>query len=237
VDSQAAATLEVEVTGAAQARTWIGSVIGLLEVASRQVEHNREAARSTIERATSLLEAQMQPRTRTDSAAVGRLLAWQVRKVRDYVDAHITGRVLVSDLSAKLQLSEGHFSRSFKRTFGISPHAFVLHRRLELAAHLMLASPASLTDIALRCGFTDQAHFCHQFRKSTGESPAAWRRARRDERFFIGQIRRRRTSDRWRAGPDAQLEENALGVRLDGLGSNTPRLSDPLVGQSLGDHP
>jgi AraC-like DNA-binding protein len=45
----------------------------------------------------------------------------------------------------------------------------------------MLESTESLTDIAQRCGFTDQAHLCHHFRRSMGDSPAAWRRARRGE--------------------------------------------------------
>jgi len=114
-------------------------------------------------------------------ASVG-LLAWQERKVREYVHAHIAGRVRVLDLSAVVNLSEAHFSRSFKRTFGLSPHAFVLRCRTELAARLMLESTESLTNIALSCGFTDQAHLCHHFRRSIGESPAAWRRARRGER-------------------------------------------------------
>jgi AraC-like DNA-binding protein len=178
VDSQDAQVLEADTVLAAQAGGWIRSVIGLLDVASRELERSQEAAQSAIEQAASLLEEQMHPRSRFPARGSGGLLAWQARKVRDYVEAHITGRVLVSDLSALINLSEAHFSRSFKRTFGISPYSFVLQRRVELAARLMLESSASLTDIALRCGFTDQAHLCNQFRHSMGESPAAWRRAR-----------------------------------------------------------
>ena len=109
----------------------------------------------------------------------GRLLLWQARKVRDYIDAHITGPVLVADLCALIQRSEAHFSRSFKRTFGETPHAFLIRRRLELAAQYMLDTDASLSDIAVRCGFTDHAHLCKHFRQLTGQPPASWRRARR----------------------------------------------------------
>jgi AraC-like DNA-binding protein len=105
-----------------------------------------------IEEATSLLHEQVRSRSRPRARASGGLLAWQMRKVRSHVDLHISGRVLVADLSAIVQLSEGHFSRAFKRTFGIAPHAFVLRRRLELAARLMVESSASLSDISLRCG-------------------------------------------------------------------------------------
>jgi AraC family transcriptional regulator len=105
------------------------------------------------------------------------LLAWQARKVRDYIDSHITGPILVADLCALVQRSEAHFSRSFKRTFGESPHAFVVRRRVELAAQYMLTTDASLSDIALRCGFTDQPHLCKHFRQAAGQTPAAWRSA------------------------------------------------------------
>ena len=107
------------------------------------------------------------------------MLAWQARKVRDYIDSHLKGPVLVADLCALVQRSEAHFSRSFKRTFGESPHAFLVRRRVELAAQYMLTTDASLSDIALRRGFTDQAHLCKHFRQSTGQTPAAWRRAHR----------------------------------------------------------
>ena len=99
--------------------------------------------------------------------------------MRDYIDSHITGPVLVADLCALLQRSEAHFSRSFKRTFGESPHAFLVRRRVEFAAQYMLTTDATLSDIALRCGFTDQAHLCKHFRQAVGQTPAAWRRAHR----------------------------------------------------------
>lgn len=181
MDSQAGETFAVATNPIDRDGSWIQSVIGLLDVATQQLDSSKEAAQSAIELATSLLHEQMRPHSREGSRASGGLLAWQVRKVRDYVDAHIAGRVLVPSLSAVVNLSEAHFSRMFKQTLGLTPHAFVLRRRLELAARLMLESTESLTDIALCCGFTDQAHLCKLFRQSMGATPAAWRRARRDE--------------------------------------------------------
>jgi AraC family transcriptional regulator len=99
--------------------------------------------------------------------------------VSDHIDAHLGGRILVSDLSAIVQRSQGHFSRAFKRTFGVSPHLYILRRRVERASHLMLISDDSLSDIALACGMADQAHLCKIFRQITGRTPAAWRRERR----------------------------------------------------------
>jgi AraC-like DNA-binding protein len=106
-----------------------------------------------------------------------RLLAWQARKVQDYIDNHISGPVPVADLCALIQRSEAHFSRSFKHTFGESPHVYLVRRRVELAAQYMLTTHSSLSNIAQRCGFADHSHLCKRFRHATGQAPAAWRRA------------------------------------------------------------
>jgi AraC family transcriptional regulator len=154
--------------------------ISLLDAAVRQLPDPEHPAHGTILQATTLL------RTQIGSGCMqgpldgrGRLLAWQARKVRDYIDRHLTGPVSVAELCALVQLSEAHFSRAFKCTFGESPHAFVIRCRLELAARYMLGSNAPLSDIAVRCGFVDQSHFSNHFRRATGLTPAAWRRARR----------------------------------------------------------
>jgi AraC family transcriptional regulator len=161
-----------------RSQDWMHHVISLLDAAMHQLFHKEIAAQGTILKAASLLRQQIDPpATREVPDARGRLLAWQARKVRDYIDGHITGPVLVADLCALVQRSEAHFSRSFKRTFGESPHSFIVRRRVELAAQYMLATNGSLSDIALGCGFTDQAHLCKHFRQAVGQTPAAWRRA------------------------------------------------------------
>jgi AraC family transcriptional regulator len=164
----------------ARSHDWVHHVISLLDAAMHQLYRKEQAAHGTILEATSLLRRQIDPSASHETPdGRGRLLAWQVRKVRDYIDGHIAGPVLVADLCALVQRSEAHFSRSFKRTFGESPHSFVVRRRVDLAAQYMLTTDASLSDIALRCGFSDQAHLCKHFRQAAGQTPAAWRRAHR----------------------------------------------------------
>jgi AraC family transcriptional regulator len=159
----------------------IQQVIRLLEAAARQIDL-REAAHGTLTQATSLLRKQITPRAQEEPAdGQARLLAWQVRKVLTYIDSHIMDRVLVGDLSAIVRCSEGHFSRLFKRTFGESPYAFVVKRRVALAARRMLDTEISLSDIALSCGFADQAHLTHWFRHVMQDTPSAWRRAHRTQ--------------------------------------------------------
>ena len=163
---------------AGRSHEWLRHVILLLDSAIHQLQQPEHAARVAIVRATSLLRRQIEPEPPDECMdARGRLLAWQARKVREYIESHITGRVLVADLCALIQRSEAHFSRSFKATFGESPHAYVVRRRVEQAARCMLQTDATLSDIAVRCGFADQAHMCKHFRQATGQTPAAWRRA------------------------------------------------------------
>jgi len=173
-------TMAVSKPGATRSRQWMHRVISLLEAAVGQLHNQAHAAQDTLLEATTLLREQIEtPAARGVPDGRGRLLAWQARKVCDYIDSHITGPVLIADLCALIQRSEAHFSRSFKRTFGESPHCFVVRRRVELAAQYMLTTDAPLSDIALRCGFTDQAHLCKHFRQSAGQTPAAWRRTHR----------------------------------------------------------
>jgi AraC family transcriptional regulator len=163
---------------------WMHRVIALLDAAIGQLHQEQPshgAARGAILEATSVLRRQADPQLVEGAVDDGkqRLLAWQARKVLDYIDQHITSRVLVADLCALVWRSEAHFSRSFRATFGHAPHAFVVRRRIELAARYMMQTDMSLSEIALGCGFVDQAHLCKHFRVVTGETPGAWRRAKR----------------------------------------------------------
>jgi AraC-like DNA-binding protein len=165
--------------GAARSREWMHRVIALLDAAVGQLHNQVHSARCTLLEATALLRQQMDPPPAREVPGRERLLGWQARKVREYIESHITEPVLVADLCALVQRSEAHFSSSFKHTFGESPHVFLVRRRVELAAQYMLTTDASLSDIAVQCGFTDQAHLCKQFRQAVGQTPAAWRRAQR----------------------------------------------------------
>ena len=93
-----------------------------------------------------------------------------------YIDSHLGETIQVKDLGGIVRRSTAHFCRTFKRTFGQTPHAYITARRLERAKSLMLESEEQLSVIALACGFTDQAHLSKLFRQHTGETPGAWRR-------------------------------------------------------------
>lgn len=82
--------------------------------------------------------------------------------------------VSVEDLSAACGLSRWQVTRRFRQAFGVSPYRYHLMRRLDKARR-SLALGAEPAQVALDCGFADQAHFTRHFRKTFGMSPGRWR--------------------------------------------------------------
>lgn len=81
----------------------------------------------------------------------------------------------VSQMAARCHLAEAVFARQFRALVGKAPHAWLTERRLERACQHMRDTTASLTEVALSCGFADAAHFSRTFRERMGCSPRDWR--------------------------------------------------------------
>ena len=154
------------------------SLARLLETATRELERDREAAKASLVTASNILQAEIERCSGAKGSTRGGLVTWQMLRVRAYIDSQLHRTIHIRDLSAVACRSPAHFSRKFKLTFGESPHAYVVRRRLERACHLMMTSAASLSEIALSVGLSDQAHLCRLFRGAFGRSPANWRRER-----------------------------------------------------------
>jgi len=155
------------------------SVAKLLETARRELGRDQEAAKASLATASHILQAEIERCSGANGSTSGGLAAWQIARVRAYIDRNLHRTIHIRDLSAVARRSKAHFSRKFKLALGESPHAFVVSRRLERASHLMMTSAASLSEIALSVGFSDQAHLCRLFRQAFGQSPASWRREHR----------------------------------------------------------
>jgi transcriptional regulator GlxA family with amidase domain len=112
-------------------------------------------------------------------ATKGGLAPWQIRRVTEHIEEHLSSTIRLQDLAAIARLSHSHFCRAFKESLGHPAHAYVMRRRVHRAQGLMLTTAEPLSQIAALCGMADQAHFCKLFRRLVGESPNAWRRARR----------------------------------------------------------
>jgi len=104
------------------------------------------------------------------------LLPWQVKRVRDYVDADLHGAMSLSAAAAHARLSPGYFSRRFRQSFGVTFSRFVAARRVERAREFLVGGAGKLCEIALACGFADQSHFTRTFGNLMGCTPGRWRR-------------------------------------------------------------
>ncbi len=111
-------------------------------------------------------------------AAKGGFAAWRMKRVQSHIEANLQRTLSTEDLAKLCGVSVSHFSRAFRKSLGVSPHVYVLERRIERAKRLMVASRQSLGLIALECGMADQAHFTRTFKRFVGLPPAAWRRSR-----------------------------------------------------------
>jgi AraC-like DNA-binding protein len=114
-------------------------------------------------------------RARTPPASRG-LAPWQERRARELMRAHLADGIALADLAAACTLSPSAFVHAFKRSTGISPHQWLIQRRVEFAMERMGDAGACLADIALECGFADQSHFTRAFMARMGVSPGTWRR-------------------------------------------------------------
>jgi AraC-like DNA-binding protein len=97
-------------------------------------------------------------------------------RVRQYVDAHLDSRLDVQALAQMIGMSASHFSRSFHKAVGVSPHMYVLQCRVMRAQELLATTQLPLAEIALTIGFSDQSHFSRRFHELIGVPPRKFRR-------------------------------------------------------------
>jgi len=112
-------------------------------------------------------------------ATYGRIAARGIARVVDYVEGNIDQDLRLASLAAVAAMSVYHFARSFKETVGLSPHAYVLSRRIARARAMLHQSDAGLAAIALACGFSSQAHLTSTFQLCLGVTPGDYRRSMR----------------------------------------------------------
>ncbi|MEI9887625.1 MAG: AraC family transcriptional regulator [Rhizomicrobium sp.] len=154
-------------------------VVELLRASLKTLDTDREAACSYISKACSVLETVDAAPKPGMGLVRGGLAPWQVQRVKAYIEANLDKSVTVRDLSAVARLGPNYFQRAFKKQFEVSPHAFVMQRRIDKAQELMLTTDEPLCAIALAAGFSDQAHLTTRFHRIVGTTPSLWRRERK----------------------------------------------------------
>ncbi|HEX6586400.1 MAG TPA: helix-turn-helix transcriptional regulator [Solirubrobacterales bacterium] len=105
------------------------------------------------------------------------LLERHLLRARDLVDSRYEEPLDLEALASAAHVSPRHFSRSFRRVFGETPHQYLVSRRLERARHLLRTTEQSVAEICLSVGFTSVGSFTTTFTRHVGISPTTYRRA------------------------------------------------------------
>ncbi|HEY9236388.1 MAG TPA: AraC family transcriptional regulator [Phenylobacterium sp.] len=152
----------------------------VMEMLGREAAAPDPSARLFVEQATDLLCTQLVRGHSSFSALQGPaprrgLADWQVRKVTDYMRAHLDAPVGLDELAALAGLSRFHFCTAFKAATGKSPHEQLVTLRIERARQLLLRPDLPVTEIALAVGYETPSAFAASFRKATGVTPSAFR--------------------------------------------------------------
>lgn len=98
-----------------------------------------------------------------------------LRRVTDFVNDYLSEDLGLAEMAGVANLSQYHFSRQFKRSTGLSPHQYVIGRRVERARELLSGTDLSVGDVASAVGFTHQSHLAHHVRRHFGVAPTALR--------------------------------------------------------------
>ncbi|RFB78756.1 AraC family transcriptional regulator [Methylovirgula sp. 4M-Z18] len=150
---------------------------GMIRAAILPLNWDEPAERIAVSHAgqsiLAYLLARMSERGPRALDAAGGLAPQMLRRVQDFVAAHLAEPLAIADLAACADLSPYHFARAFKRSTGEAPHAFVTRQRIARAKTLLHDAP--LADVAAACGFASQSHFTARFREATGVTPKVFR--------------------------------------------------------------
>jgi AraC-like DNA-binding protein len=120
------------------------------------------------------------------------LTSRQLRCALEYIEAHVAEASVaeasvaeasvaddigLADIAGATGVSVSSLTRGFRAALDVSPHRWVLSRKIALAQRLMSAGKAPLSEIAILCGFADQSHFARVFLRHVGAPPGLWRRS------------------------------------------------------------
>src|SRR5262245_46242458 len=111
--------------------------------------------------------------------AHGGLSSGVLRRVREYVEVHLSESIDLTILASVAGLSVHHFARQFKQSAGVTPHYYLTQKRVERAQEMLAKTDLSVSEIAYAAGFSDQSHLARHFRHILGTTPREFRFSQR----------------------------------------------------------
>jgi AraC family transcriptional regulator len=101
------------------------------------------------------------------------------RRMAEWIESQLDQNVTLGAMASEAAMSEYHFARMFRISFGMPPHVWLQARRLARARQLLEQNQLPLTMIALACGYSSPSHFSNRFQAVMGVSPSRYRELRR----------------------------------------------------------
>ena len=99
------------------------------------------------------------------------LSQYKLRRLIDYIENHMAENLSLAELAGEVGMSQYYFARLFKQSTGLTPHQYVIQRRVARAKKFLLQGKSSIADIALMVGFADQSHLTYHFKRLLGITP------------------------------------------------------------------
>jgi len=100
----------------------------------------------------------------------------KLSRVQELIESRLDADVTLQELAGAAGYSRSHFLRAFHATTGVTPHRYLLNRRIERARRLLAEADMTIAQVAYSCGFSSQAHLTLAFRRACGLTPGEYRR-------------------------------------------------------------
>lgn len=98
-----------------------------------------------------------------------------IEQIRLYIDCNITKNIKISDIAHNFSFSQEHIIRFFKKSYGITPHRYILESKIRLAMIMLKMTDMRIDEIAEKLSFSDSHHFSTQFKRLMGYKPSLYR--------------------------------------------------------------
>lgn len=138
-------------------------------------EHSDASALHLIGYLCLFVDALMQSSSTRVSAQENQLKDFYIQEAVNYIEQNYQRNLTVEEVADACRLNRSYFSKLFKDNVGCPPQEFLIRVRLAKAAELMCSSNAPISEIAVRCGYSNQFHFSRAFKKHYGVPPQKWR--------------------------------------------------------------
>ncbi len=107
--------------------------------------------------------------------AKGGLPGFKLKRVKEFINSNLENNPSLAEIAEIAGLSRYHFSRSFRKSTGMTPQQYVMQQRVERAKLLLRDKDLPIVEVSLQTGFKNQSHFTNIFRKFTKITPRNWR--------------------------------------------------------------